>query len=310
MKIEDISIGCPKPIDEENWNLYKWREDNPVDYFKEVAMLFQEHDPLNRDKIFQTLYKINRLYVPDILYKYYSLTDNENLNKKKFKTLCDEQIYMSPIHDFNDPFDGKGFFYNPTRLKDINRLKEHDGRLIEDFTSLIRATCFTANGVNSMPMWAHYGNNHSGFCISYNLKDNPNLYSCVFQVQYTNERLDITELVREQAIGICSKIDANIKSDVKNISLDDRILVYVASLMYNVKHILWSYENEFRCTVGTNESYFQAKPSAIYIGMKCNEKNTKSLAEIADYLEIPLYKMSFKECNNLFELSAKEYNYQ
>lgn len=73
-------------------------------------------------------------------------------------------------------------------------------------------------------------------------------------------------------LDICSKIEANIKVGEKVITYNDSVLLYVELLMYNVKHILWSYENEFRCSIGSNKCYFPAKPSAIYMGLKCNEK--------------------------------------
>lgn len=46
-----------------------------------------------------------------------------------------------------------------------------------------------------MPMWAHYANNHAGFCVSYDMKENKQLSGCTFPVQYTNQRIDITSLM-------------------------------------------------------------------------------------------------------------------
>lgn len=65
------------------------------------------------------------------------------------------------------------------KLEDVSRLKNHKGRLIDDFTSFVRGTCFTLNGVQSMPMWAHYANNHKGFCVSYNVKEDLELNSSI-----------------------------------------------------------------------------------------------------------------------------------
>ena len=109
------------------------------------------------------------------------------------------EIDLSDIKDFNDPFDGKGFFYDATQLEDIERLKPHGGRLIDNFTAYIKATSLTSNGIQSMPMWAHYSNNHAGYCVSYVMIANLGLSSCTFPVQYTNDRLDVTSLMRTQA---------------------------------------------------------------------------------------------------------------
>ena len=40
---------------------------------------------------------------------------------------------MSEIKGFNDPFDGRAFFYNPKELENVERLKHCGGRLIDDF---------------------------------------------------------------------------------------------------------------------------------------------------------------------------------
>ena len=74
------------------------------------------------DFAFKTLYSITRLYIPDTHYKYYSLNEDEDFNKQKFKTLQNKKIFMSRIRDFNDPFDGKAFFYDPKQLANIKHL--------------------------------------------------------------------------------------------------------------------------------------------------------------------------------------------
>lgn len=53
---------------------------------------------------------------------------------------------MSEIKGFNDPFDGRAFFYNPKELENIERLKHCGGRLIDDFSEFVRVSCFTGNG--------------------------------------------------------------------------------------------------------------------------------------------------------------------
>lgn len=83
--------------------------------------------------------------------------------------------------------------------------------MIDDFTVFVRGTCFTTNGVQSMPMWAHYANNHKGFCVSYNVKEDLELRSSIFPIQYTDERLDVTSLIRKHAESICNKIDENVR---------------------------------------------------------------------------------------------------
>lgn len=310
MKIENLSFDLPtEPVDEANWDLETWRKEKPMDYLKALSIILQTDNGIVQTEVFKTIYQVTRLHVPDVIYKYYSLSSDESLNMKKFQTLSDGKIYMSDIKDFNDPFDGKGFFYDPSLLSDIERLKEHGGRFIDDFTSYIKGTCFTSNGVQSMPMWAHYSGNHTGFCVAYDSKSNIDLRSNVFPVQYTNERLDVTALMRAQAQRISDKIEHNEKIGEKVTMLEDYSIIYMALLLYNLKHTSWSYEKEFRCTTASNAPgmpFIDAKPKEIYIGMKCAPFHAQRLKEIGDSWQIPVYQMNFEECSENYELTVGE----
>lgn len=76
----------------------KYIKENPIDYVKFLEAL----DYFSNDA-FNTIYKIIKLYVPKEVFKYYSLTDNEELNNMKFSTLENSEVYLSYATDFNDP---------------------------------------------------------------------------------------------------------------------------------------------------------------------------------------------------------------
>lgn len=237
LKFEDFQFDLlRKSVDEQNWDREKWRKENPMDYIKAVRVLDMALDNATRAELFQTIYQIVRLHIPDVLYKYYSLSEREESNERKFKTLLDNKIYMADIKDFNDPFDGKGFFYNPAQLINIERLKPHGGRWIDDFNKYIKASSLTENGVQSMPMWAHYAGNHAGFCVSYDMGANPSLSSCTFPVQYTDERIDMTSFMREKAQQTCAEIDRQIAMGRKEIIIDDLSVIFMSLLLCNLKH--------------------------------------------------------------------------
>ena len=309
MKIEDLHLDMPpKPVDEKDWDLEKWRREQPMDYFKAIQILNMTDNCEVKAEVFKKIYQIVRMYIPDVLYKYYSLSGDETLNMKKFQTLSAGQIYMSDIDDFNDPFDGKGFFYNAAKLADIERLKPYKGKFIDSFNAYIKATSLTSNGVQSMPMWAHYSNNHTGFCVSYDMKANIGLSGCTFPVQYTDNRLDVTSLMRTQAEKIFDRIDSQMALGEKEVILDDLTIIFMATLLCNLKHTSWSYEHEFRCTTGATAQgmpYIDAKPKEIYIGMNCTPLHAKRLAEIASSCEIPIYQMEFDECSEVYALTAR-----
>ena len=158
-----------------------------------------------------------------------------------------------------------------------------------------------------MPMWAHYANNHRGFCVAYDMKDQANitLAGCTFPIQYTDDRLDITSFMKEYMNMVSLEVERQSAQGRKEIIISDLSLIYVSQFLCNIKHSTWSYEKEFRCTNGTNTEgmpYIDAVPKAIYIGMNCNEKNKKELIEIAKILSIPVYQMQLEELSENFSL--------
>lgn len=314
MKIEDINYTLPTAeIAEKNFNKEKWLQDHPVDYFKLIHVLFNttKNAPTDVPRdfvmnvVFELLYPVTRLYIPDTLYKFYSLNDDQELNDKKFKTLQNKQIFMSNIKDFNDPFDGKAFFYDSKQLADIKRLEHVGGKIIDDFTSFNRGTALTENNTSCMPMWAHYSNNHQGFCVAYDMKNpaNTTLAGCTFPIQYTDERLDITSFMKKYFRKLSLEVDRQVSRGIKQIPINDLSLVYVAQFLCNIKHSTWSYEKEFRCTAGAQAKgmpYIDAVPKAIYIGLHCKEANRKKLVEISRSLLIPVYQMRFNELSERY----------
>jgi len=303
MKIEDIHFDIPtERVDEENFDIKEWRKNMPMDYFKAIFLLQKLPLP---EEVFKSIYKVARLYIPDVLFKYYSLTDDINLNEQKMDILQQKKIFMSDAKYLNDPFDSKAFYYNANELKKYEILQEYDGRLIDDFTDFTKLTSLTSNRISSMPMWAHYANNHMGFCVSYDMSENTTLRGCTFPVQYTDERVDITSLMDTQVQMILYEKEKQIAEGKREILLNDLSLIFVTILLNNIKHSSWSYENEFRCTMGFNAEgmpYTPAVPKEIFIGMKCTPTYEERIVKIAKKLKTPVYKMKFDELSSDYNL--------
>ena len=139
------------------------------------------------------------------------------------------------------------------------------------------------------------------------MKSNNELSACTFPIQYTDQRIDITNLIENQIISMTNEFNIQSSKGNKKISLNDLSLIYLSSLLCNLKHISWSYENEFRCTTGATAKgmpYISATPKEIYIGMNCLPKYENKLINIANTLKIPIYKMYFDEFNEKFDLKA------
>ena len=86
-------------IDEKDWNLEEWKQKYPMDYYKALRILSEASNGVVATKIFKTIYQITRLHVPDVLFKYYSLSNDEELNKKKFQSVKAKFVYFYLLPD-------------------------------------------------------------------------------------------------------------------------------------------------------------------------------------------------------------------
>lgn len=313
MKIEELNYNLDgKEVDDKNFDIEKWRRENPIDYFKIIYLYLKLGENVNdelKNYIFMQIYKVTRLYVPDILFKYYSLNEDVDMNYQKLETLQQGKIFLSEIKNFNDPFDGKAFFYREVELLKYPELKACNGRLIDDFSSFVRSTSFSQVGVNSMPMWAHYANNHMGFCVSYDTQKNLTLKSNTFPIQYTEERLDITQFMDQYIQYMSERKRYSENNGLRKIELNDLSIVFLPTLLHNLKHISWSYEKEFRCSTAINAPgapFVEAIPKEIFIGMKCKEEHKRRLKEIGTKFSIPVYEMRFLDDSNEYKLTYSE----
>lgn len=262
--------------------------DNKINYQEIVDSIS------NTTMTFEFFYQRIMESLPSTLYKYFSLTDDLGLNKKKILYLREKKIYLSDPKDFNDPFDSRACF--------CNLGKEYDN-LMNRF-SIVKISAFTKKGYNCMPMWAHYSNNHQGFCVSYdiNCSDNPELYNDLFPVGYSKKRIDISTYlcklmkdIQDKKVNPCDKAQMNEK-------LLGMILFY-----FNIKHNSWDYENEYRFLNTRNgNDCVHVSPKEIYIGNKCNHPYYEELIKIAkNDLKIPVYKMELEEYSEDFNLIPK-----
>jgi hypothetical protein len=115
----------------------------------------------------------------------------------------------------NDPFEGKAFFYDNKKLAKYESLTHCDGILIDNFSKYMRITSFTGKSVNCMPMWAYYTNNHSSFCVEYDTNKNISLKGCLFPIQYTEGRIDITNIMDKLVKELEDSIEYSKKNNIK-----------------------------------------------------------------------------------------------
>lgn len=87
-----------------------------------------------------------------------------------------------------------------------------------------------------MPMWAHYASNHSGFCVEYNTNEDINFKASLFPVQYTDERIDITNIMDSLAKELTDSVENGIKNNIKEIKIYNFILVWISTYYSCIKH--------------------------------------------------------------------------
>lgn len=200
--------------------------------------------------------------------------------------------------------------------KKVSKIREID----------IRVTSFANIQSNNIPpgkndmeqmiqMWAHYANNHKGFCVEYDIsslhsekllkthdskssynpylpENNINLLilAGLFPIIYTSSRVNIP---RTKLKKIKVEKDENL---INNIGIDE--ILYKTFITKSAK---WSYEKEWRIIMdGRISNYFDNKIpfpfiKHIYLGSRMEPNIINDLIEIADELKIEVSLMNLNE---------------
>jgi hypothetical protein len=109
-------------------------------------------------------------------------------------------------------------------------------------------------------MWAHYADDHSGFCLEFEKNKLVDWGVPIFPVHYVNEKVAIPELY---------------------IPFQTEWLYHRAAAM---KSECWQYEKEWRIVAhrdfSKGQHFFRLpQPSAIYLGCQFNKNSQKSIME-------------------------------
>ena len=180
-------------------------------------------------------------YAPTSLYKYYS-DDVRNLEAVK-----NNQMWYSAPCNFNDVFDctitieEKDIFDCALRMasekmeiregsqmwKKVKEMTHQQIRKFlsefEDLRTRMGIACLSETD-DSLLMWAHYANNHSGICVEYELLEfNSQLHFSPVPIVYTDER-------------VCIHTLETLANDIQGL--------FIESL--TSKSPEWSYEKEWR----------------------------------------------------------------
>ena len=167
-----------------------------MDYSKYMELIYKGK---NEEAI-----ALKNAYVPDVLYKYYSLDERLDLNNKKLQCLQEAKVYLSEFKEFNDPFEGKFLIFDEEKLKE----KGWDRNQVESYymqmASLFRIGCLSNTSQQNMPMWAYYANSHKGFCVEYEISEKQKKY--IFPIAYESERLYANSIITHLINGFWKMI--------------------------------------------------------------------------------------------------------
>lgn len=216
-----------------------------------------------------------------------------------------------------------------------NRKKQDADSKVNQLKNInIRVTCFSnldyEDFYRQLAMWAHYADNHKGFCVEYDiskLQENIELSNSLnsfyveeqrsaylderiqivtkaglFPVQYTSQRVNIPIKILKQSKGLTLKGTSTTRSINE--------LIYKTFI---VKSPNWNYEKEWRLIVDNDicEYYDNKLPfpyiKSIYVGFKASKELENKLNIIGDQLSIDVWKMHLDGGKFVLELH-KDWN--
>lgn len=162
--------------------------------------------------------------------------------------------------------------------------------------------CSFSEKYDSVLMWAHYTNNHSGFCIEYDLSHLPlvhNFRNLLYPVIYDSEIFDISDFLEGDKNG----------SEYSNLYMLQAIIR---------KSLDWAYEHEWRVifpfgTLKKSQNIPTPKPSGILLGsnffkaLKTTKNNSVKEANIDLALKLTSYCEIEKIPFEITKISSKEF---
>ncbi len=233
--------------------------------------------------------------IPSKLVKFVWL-DGAAADKKKLKTLANNEIWVSARRYLNDPYEFKGLVLDRQKLVDAKYPEQHIDKYEElfDFDDY-GVACLSANPVDYLPMWAYYTNNHQGYCIEYEVLKK----GCVHEVLYEEQRVKVASLLFQS-------MDAA-KDAMRKGRRTPEADFFGRLLLQNLymKDSSWQHEREYRVVfpIGTEAgksvpvTTFGLIPSRIIAGISCSPENYDRLNAISCELGLGgAYKCSVSDC--------------
>ena len=242
-------------------------------------------------------------FTPDCLYKFFWLNeirdeDSEQqlvkANNQRFTTLERNQLWFALPEYQNDPYEFVGMYLDKDKLISYGFQREE----IESIEQMIRnipICCFVANSSSNLPMWAHYANNHRGYCVKYKVNNK----NAVRSIMYEPNRIPVATIFAN-FITAAKNLDKGIDS-IRDVQF---YLTLLQEIMF-IKHSSWSSEKEYRIVYPTDKpvekglyvdvSSVGLEVKEIICGFKCASNHIVKLDRIASALKVPCRKCTLSE---------------
>ena len=277
---------------------------------QQIEMFFDEYIPETRKTFPKTIYKY--VYLSDAseaerialrslsdqveVDKWILNSSHRTSNENKLYSLATNSLWFSRSNnpDLNDPFEGRRIIYDddfiPLPKDEIEYWKQY----AEAVRNKLFLCCFSKDS-DSPPMWAHYANNHKGFCVEYELLEiNKQLQFTPIPIIYSNEKVFVGSLFPQ-----------SLEKSVTKMIVDG----------LSTKSTEWSYEKEWRiirddsaCGDKWNSEKLGAllpmiRPTSIILGCESTSSFQTIVEQYCRENKINLYKM--EKDNHLYKLNKK-----
>ena len=245
-----------------------------IDFFKKLFTVkvintdyFKQLEQYKHDKVKGKLKK---------LYKYCTF-DSKGYNISNLKN---NELYLSNPNIFNDPFDSYFNLY----------IDENDkGDFLTYFRNDLRIACLS-EVPNSLLMWSHYADKHTGFCIEYDFSHIDEIINNIMPVMYSSTLPDLSN-IKPNIYFL--QLFTILKAEVWNYELEWRfILELTSNIKDKLKYIYKSNKGDYFLKV--------PKPKKIVLGAKISEENKKIITKISSKMEIEVVRATLSD--NKFEL--------
>lgn len=176
-------------------------------------------------------------------------------------------------------------FFKEFGKKEIKNMNKEFNRGLKNGYKI----CSFSERVDSILMWSHYAENHTGFVMEYSFSDLPS--------KEIIPRLLWPVLYDDKLYNISSQF-----TELRNNGSLNNFHAQIAA-MHKAKD--WSYENEWRLILPLSPSdppqnYKVPIPKGVYLGSLMSDKHKSEIKEIAEEKGIPVYQM--KLSHDRFEM--------